>query len=114
MAAKSSSTAVSTTANVKKVSSQTKLSSAEISAQQAVEYHQDHRRRSLSTEKESRLSSARTHEGKVMSTHVEQGLESGSSIVASNAAMMSSAIAQSSSESHQKSSFSLSSEQHAR
>merc|ERR1712223_648027 len=94
-------------------SSYAKLSSAEISAQQNAEYHLDHRQRSLSNEKETRLSSARTHEGKVMSTHVETGLESGSSIDASNAAMMSSAIAQSSSESQQKSSFASSSEHHA-
>ena len=112
------------------MSSQSKLSSAEISAQEAVEYHQDHRRRSLSTERmsksvatesnaikslsshsenvteESRLSSARVHEGRVMSMQVEKELGSGNALVANSSAMVSSALAKSSSESHQKSSFS--------
>merc|ERR1711981_1094558 len=114
----------SATANIKKVSSQSKLSSTELSAQEAVEYHQDHRRRSLSTERmsktestamkslsshtenvseESRVSSARFHEGKVMSSQIENGLSSANRLVAGSSTINASAIAaQSSSESHKK------------
>merc|ERR1712038_1615784 len=101
MAAKTSATAITATSSIKKMSSQSKLSSSEISAQEAVEYHQDHRRRSLSTERmsksvatesnaikslsshsenvteESRLSSARVHEGRIMSMGVGKELDSG-------------------------------------
>jgi hypothetical protein len=55
---------------------------------------------------ESRLSSARVHEGRVMSMQVEKELGSGNALVANSSAMVSSALAKSSSESHQKSSFS--------
>ena len=109
--AMSSMTSKTSTANIRKVSSQTKLSSAEMSAQEAVEYHQDHRRRSISTERmsksvamesnaikslsshtenvseESRLSSAHVHEGRVASKQLEMDLGSGSAVVVDSDAL---------------------------
>ena len=136
----------SATANIRKTSSQSKVSASEMSAQKSVEFQQDLRRRSLSTERrrvssaestaiksttsqvktmaeESRMSSAKMHQGVVSSLQIEKGLASGNAMVAQQAsidqldssAMVSAAETKfSSAAAQRKSSFTLSSEEHSR
>ena len=136
----------SATANITKASSQSKISASEMSAKKSVEFQQDLRRRSLSSERrrvssaestaiksttsqvktmaeESRMSSAKVHQGVVSSLQTERSLASGNTMVAQQAsmdqldssAMVSAASANfSSTAAQQKSSFSLSSEEHSR